>query len=631
MLSIYTDKLDIARQVIEISPNPTYIKNEQGKYILLNQAYASIYGVSKDRLIAEENTDFDYAYEKDLELLRSGGTATFEELYRVADGGKAWFRTTKTSFLHQDGQRYLMSQSTDITALKEAVQFAEVNAIAMSQLLHGISSEIKAPIAAIQLAAEHIKKDNPIKEQEEHLNTILAAADNLLTVPQDLREVASMEAGEIRQVSIPFSIQHTLRDTAKAMTHHMAQQGGSVQLEEHLDHLPTVEGDPFRLGYILMHLISSVVIPNKHTEITLSAHIKERLESSVTVELTIHSVYIDPPAANVDKEASSRIEERTRQTHFFEETKAGFTLCQHLIEVLGGKTWKEHHPGLGKSVHFSITYPTTSRITTLLPEEQLIIFPEQLKGLNILVITDTRLSELLLLAQLHVYGVNTDVATDSGQAQQKIRSKAYDLILIDQKIPAKKGLPDTYHLGSRHHLNGQLPIIALVPYGQELIAEVANQNNITAYLQKPYHVSSLYHLIARHTERLMDIREIKASPHAIPNDFVLYDFSGLGELKDDAVFIRKMQRMFIETVPEQLKELKEAVKQNELAKVARMAHKLKSTYGSLGMREATEAMKRIEQYAQEGKMLEEAFDLLQKTTGITGRVEAVFSEQLKAN
>jgi PAS domain S-box-containing protein len=624
--------MDIARQVIETSPIPTYIKNEQGRFILVNQAYASIYGASTDKLLAEETYVFDYAYERDLEVLRSGGTVTFEELYKLAGGGKAWYKTTKITFVHHDGKRYLMSQSADITALREAAQSAEVDTQTRTKFLSCISREIRTPISAIQQAAEQMK-DFATKEQEEHLNIILAAADNLLTVSQNTSELIRLEAGEIKLLSFPFSIEHTLHDTVKAMAHHMAKQGNTVVFEEQLDQLPAVEGNPFQLGHILMHLINSALIPAKHTEITITAHVKEWLETTVTIEVSVQSTVINPPAVMVSIGIDSSKDENNFQSEPSEDTGTGFALCQHLIEHQGGKLWQENHPVLGRRSHFSIPFPT-SRITTLLPEEKFTIPPDQLKGiikgLNILVVTDTRLSELLLLSQLEVCGIHTDIAIDTEQAHEKMHATAYDLILIDQQMPApvKSG---SYQLRRQHHRNRHTPIIALVPYGQQSGAEVATIYSIKDYLLKPYLISTLYHLIAQHTGRLKEKHEMKASPQAISNNIALYDFSGLGELKDDTVFIRKMQRMFIETVPEQLKELKEAMKQRELAKVARIAHKVKSTFGNIGMKEAAEATQMIERYAHEGNMPEEAFDLLQKTTELTGSVEAIFSEQLEAN
>ncbi|MFB9865124.1 PAS domain S-box protein [Rufibacter immobilis] len=109
---------------------------------------------------------------------------------------------------------------------------------------------------------------------------------------------------------------------------------------------------------------------------------------------------------------------------------------------------------------------------------------------------------------------------------------------------------------------------------------------------------------------------------------ILYDFSGLGNIAEDAVFIQKMQRLFIDIVPEQLTSLTTSVAKRDWKETATIAHKLKSTYANIKIIEATTAMKKIEENATTRKDLEQIPTLLQHARDITDRVVAIFTREL---
>ena len=66
---------------------------------------------------------------------------------------------------------------------------------------------------------------------------------------------------------------------------------------------------------------------------------------------------------------------------------------------------------------------------------------------------------------------------------------------------------------------------------------------------------------------------------------------------DDA-FIKKMIRLFIETVPQNVQELVDATGLKNWEQVAKMAHKLKSTIDSMGIRSIHDQIRAVEMHAK---------------------------------
>jgi HPt (histidine-containing phosphotransfer) domain-containing protein len=66
----------------------------------------------------------------------------------------------------------------------------------------------------------------------------------------------------------------------------------------------------------------------------------------------------------------------------------------------------------------------------------------------------------------------------------------------------------------------------------------------------------------------------------------------------DEAFIKKMILLFIETVPQNVQELVDATSNKNWEQVAKMAHKLKSTIDSMGIRSLHDHIRKVEQHAK---------------------------------
>ena len=86
----------------------------------------------------------------------------------------------------------------------------------------------------------------------------------------------------------------------------------------------------------------------------------------------------------------------------------------------------------------------------------------------------------------------------------------------------------------------------------------------------------------------------------------LYDLTMIRSVSGgDEAFIKKMILLFIETVPQNVQELVDATGNKNWEQVAKMAHKLKSTIDSMGIRSSSRANPRVEKQAKKGELLDQ--------------------------
>jgi HPt (histidine-containing phosphotransfer) domain-containing protein len=97
----------------------------------------------------------------------------------------------------------------------------------------------------------------------------------------------------------------------------------------------------------------------------------------------------------------------------------------------------------------------------------------------------------------------------------------------------------------------------------------------------------------------------------------LYDLSMIRSVSGgDMAFIKKMILLFIETVPQNVQELVESTNQHNWEQVSKMAHKLKSTIDSMGIRSLHDQIRAIEMNAKNGEQLEHLPEMVRQVESV---------------
>ena len=97
----------------------------------------------------------------------------------------------------------------------------------------------------------------------------------------------------------------------------------------------------------------------------------------------------------------------------------------------------------------------------------------------------------------------------------------------------------------------------------------------------------------------------------------LYDLAMIHSVSGgDEVFIKKMILLFIETVPQNVQELVDATGQKNWEQVAKMAHKLKSTIDSMGIRSLHDQIRAVEMKAKNDEQLDRMPDMVRQVESV---------------
>lgn len=167
------------RQVLDTSPHLIFVKDGAGNFILVNQAIANLFGMSKEELIYQNNgAVHDQPHEVaqyaliDQQVIKTQQIVSVEEAFTQPDGQPRWYYTIKAPLRQANGSINVLGISTDITehrAMIEALRQSEARHRALLEAVpdailridsNGTYLDIKEPtnFKSIQPTAELVGK-----------------------------------------------------------------------------------------------------------------------------------------------------------------------------------------------------------------------------------------------------------------------------------------------------------------------------------------------------------------------------------------------------------------------------------------------------------------------------------------
>ncbi|MEA5469524.1 PAS domain S-box protein, partial [Spirulina sp. 06S082] len=111
--------------ILNTTPDPIFVKDEQHRWILINDAFCHLMGQPRSQLIGKSDYDFfppeeaDVFWEKDALVFETGQDNENEEFLTDVEGIQHTISTKKSIFTHPDGKKTLVGCIRDITQQKQ--------------------------------------------------------------------------------------------------------------------------------------------------------------------------------------------------------------------------------------------------------------------------------------------------------------------------------------------------------------------------------------------------------------------------------------------------------------------------------------------------------------------------------
>ncbi len=192
----------------------------------------------------------------------------------------------------------------------------------------------------------------------------------------------------------------------------------------------------------------------------------------------------------------------------------------------------------------------------------------------ILVVDDNKINRMVVLEDLQRLGYRTEAAENGEQAVELFKQGRYSCILMDCQMPLLDGYDATRAIRKheREHDLKPTPIIALTAHAFEGERERVVEAGMDDFLSKPFHPSSLRKLLRQYgTEQAA---ESSSPPQPRPTATALAPTAVLDPAIDRSALLLSL---FLEQMPEQLEQLRQALSSGSVKRIRNCAHKIKGS------------------------------------------------------
>ncbi|OQW89833.1 MAG: hypothetical protein BWK72_00870 [Rhodoferax ferrireducens] len=233
-----------------------------------------------------------------------------------------------------------------------------------------------------------------------------------------------------------------------------------------------------------------------------------------------------------------------------------------------------------------------------------------IKGARILLVEDNDLNQEVAMELLRDAGFIVDLAENGEVALQKVKHGSFDLVLMDMQMPVMDGETATRQLRQMPAC-AELPIIAMTANVQDSDRQRCLAAGMNDHIPKPIDPDRLWqtllqwikpqasHLAAR--ESLPRVPAVADAGVEIPAGIVGLDTAlGMRRVLGKKALYLSMLRRFVAGQKTLIAALQDALVQNDLTSVERLAHTTKGTAGSIGARVIQTLAADIEMAAGQG-------------------------------
>jgi PAS domain S-box-containing protein len=224
-------------------------------------------------------------------------------------------------------------------------------------------------------------------------------------------------------------------------------------------------------------------------------------------------------------------------------------------------------------------------------------------SLRILLAEDNVINRAVATGILEKQGHSLVHAGNGREVLRAFRDETFDLILMDVQMPEMDGFETTRHIRELEaNTDRHLPIVAMTAHAMAGDRERCLAGGMDDYVAKPIRKDDLLRVLALYCGAAATIvpKSIAEPPSgtngSAPSLFTHQEL--LAECDDDEELIGRVIALFNENTPQILDAIRESIAQRDGAALARSAHKLLSSIGAFGAKNALALAVRLEECGQ---------------------------------
>ena len=378
-----------------------------------------------------------------------------------------------------------------------ALKAAESATLAKSNFLSNMSHDLRSPLNSVLGYAQLIQSGRPPPTplQQESVEQILKAGWYLLSLIDEILDLALVESGRLSLTLTPVSLAEVLSD-CHGMVEQQAQGQGIQLIFPNLGGECLVRADRTRVMQVFINLLSNAIKYNRPGG-SVRVHCAARPFGRLRISFEDSGTGI---AEHQIGRLFQPFERLGQETGVIEGTGIGLVVCKRLVELMGGQVGVQSTVGRGSVFWVDLVATVATPLATVEPGAvDVLAVPDRsglgatgpaaaTRPLTVLSIEDDPANQLLLQRLLER---RTDLrllfASDGSQGLALARATRPDVILMDISLPGISGL-EVLKLLADDAATAHIPVIALSANAMRRDIDTGLAAGFFRYLTKPLEI-----------------------------------------------------------------------------------------------------------------------------------------------
>ncbi len=366
-----------------------------------------------------------------------------------------------------------------------------------------MSHELRTPLNAIMGMAELLFEPGTPAEVHWNAQIIRESAQNLLTLINDVLDIAKIEAGRLELEHIEFNLRDCVRG-AVALLEGQATRKGLRLTSLVAPNVPArAVGDPGRLRQIIINLVGNAIKYTNQGEVVFSlARVEASERAALNLRIEVADTGIGIPSASrrdLFKPYGQVGQAAVRRGG----TGLGLAITRELVEAMQGQIGVASDVGKGSTFWCTLRLsrcPEGSR-----PQPASVV---TLDGTRVLLADPNGQTRRILGDQLRALGMEVETAAYSADALAAVRSAAakgnpFQIVVLDMFLPGMGGEELGMRLAVDEATSDALRVI-ITSAGARGDVERMARKGFAAYLTRPVPPGDLKPLFSR----ILGLREL---------------------------------------------------------------------------------------------------------------------------
>jgi PAS domain S-box-containing protein len=402
--------------------------------------------------------------------------------------------------------------------LQQTALAAEAANLAKSTFLANMSHELRTPLNAILGFSQLMQRSALDREQQENIRIINRSGEHLLTLINQILDLAKIEAGRITLNPTDFKLSSLLKELEE-MFQLQAREQQLQLLFNHCSDIPEyVQTDQVKLRQVLINLLSNAIKFTKEGGIAVRvSYVSEPENQQLPVNNYQLHFEIEDTGAGIAPDELDQLFQPFVQTKTGETsqqgTGLGLAISQHFVKLMGGiiTVHSKVHCGTTFAFDIPVSAVDTPATQPVHPPRRAIALEANQPRYRILIVDDRSDNRRLLIKLLVGFDFELQEASNGIEAIEAWSSFEPHLIFMDMWMPVMDGHEATKRIKAT--LKGQATaIIAVSAANAEEARNLTVSDDFDDFIHKPFRDTEIFATLHKH----LGVRYIYDESESVP-------------------------------------------------------------------------------------------------------------------